>query len=53
MRIENFRNNINTKFSELNDIFNNFELKWSTLTCQFQDVVMRRYNSETLFSFKP
>ena len=53
LSLENFKNNINTKFSELNDCFNDFELKWSTLTCQFQDAVMRLYNSETLRSFKP
>ena len=47
LSLENFKNGINAKFSELNDHFNNFQvnMKWSTLTCKFQDVVMSFYLS--------
>ena len=45
LSLENFKNDINVKFSELNDRFNDFEqnAKWSTLTCQLQDIVMTFY----------
>ena len=47
LSLENFKNDINMKFSELNDRFNNFNqnTKWSTLTCRLQDVVMTFYLS--------
>ena len=47
LSLENFKNDINAKFSELNDRFNDFQanMKWSTLTCQFQNVVMSSYLS--------
>ena len=47
LSLENFKNGINMKFSELNDRFNDFESKyeWSTLTCRLQDVVMTFYLS--------
>ena len=42
LSLENFKNDINAKFSKLNDCFNNFQAKyeWPFLTCRFQDVVM-------------
>ena len=47
LSLENFKNDINVKFSELNDRFNDFEqnAKWSTLTCRLQDIVMTFYLS--------
>ena len=41
LSLENFKNDINTKFSELNDCLTILKqiVKWSTLTCQFQDVM--------------
>ena len=45
LSLENFKNDINVKCSELNDHSNNFQAKYemSTLTCQFQDIVMSFY----------
>ena len=43
LSLENLKNDINMKFSELNDHF--IDTKWSTLTCRLQDVVMTFYLS--------
>ena len=47
LSFENFKNDINAKFSELNDRFNDFQanMKRSILTCPFQDVVISSYLS--------
>ena len=47
LSLENFKNDINMKFSELNDPLTilNQNMKWSTLICQLQDVVMTFYLS--------
>ena len=47
LRFENLKNNINPKFSELNDCFNEFEAKYKmvTRTSRFQVVTMRFYPS--------
>ena len=47
LRFENLKNNINPKFSELNDCFNEFEVKYEmvTRTSRFQVVTMRFYPS--------
>ena len=40
--LDNFKNGINSKFSEPNYCFNDFEAKYkcSTLICRFQDAVL-------------
>ena len=47
LSLENFKNDINVKFSKLNDRVNDFEAKykWSTLTCGLQDAVTTFYLS--------
>ena len=47
LSLENFKNDINVKFSKLNDRVNDFEAKykWSALTCGLQDVVTTFYLS--------
>ena len=48
LSLENFKNDINMKFSELNDRFNNFESKYEMVNSNLsiiQDVVMTFYLS--------
>ena len=45
LSLENFKNDINVKFSELNDRFNDFEAKYEMVTCRLQDVVKNFYLS--------
>ena len=47
LSLQNFKNDINAKFSELKIVLTIFKqnMKWPTLTCRFQDIVMSFYLS--------